>query len=61
MISFTLYIDLWLDFIQFYLNNKEATEASNIYWKAMKVINNPESFEAKYRQMMYQFNNQQEE
>ncbi|PKC59348.1 hypothetical protein RhiirA1_493130 [Rhizophagus irregularis] len=50
--------DLWLDFIQFYLNNNEITEASNIYWKAMKNIKDPESFEAKYRQMMYQYNNQ---
>jgi len=51
--------DLWLEFIQFYLNNKEVTEASNIYWKAMKSIKDLESFEAKYRQIMYQFNNRQ--
>ncbi|RIA97455.1 U3 small nucleolar RNA-associated protein 6-domain-containing protein [Glomus cerebriforme] len=51
--------DLWLDFIQFHLNNKEIIEASDIYWKALKCIKDPESFEAKYRQMMYQFNNQQ--
>ncbi|CAG8461335.1 10171_t:CDS:10 [Ambispora gerdemannii] len=44
--------ELWLAYIGFLLDNKQFSKANHIYWKAHKLVPNPESFEVEYRALL---------